>query len=460
MASIETTNVGKAVAARVGSNIREVRTKLSLTQAQLASPEFSISYISAIERGKIRPSLKALSILAKRLDVPLTFLLEGSPGGAAEARAVGYSPADSGPDQRIDVELLQASVLLQQRLYTRASELLTPILAERITTDQAYQLFLLRGQVHLGLGEYQEAVVDLRAAVSQGENMGDVEYAERARNFLGKAYFSLYNYTLALENHIRCASALESNLINDPVFALDVYSNVASDFFRHGDLDRAISYYHKAIATLDSMKRDSKSFAEKYMEIGQQYKNAGKILMAREYIMRSLAIYEMRDEQRVVGITHQRLGKAFEKQNELEGAEREYRQAITIEEELEDDVTASLCHTSLAELLVKRGKGAAAEQEAQAALASAKRSGDAQTLGHALIALAQLRHNSKDYAGADELFSEALNLLDESNAHELAGVAYSRYASLLEQRGEVQRSLTAFKKAYQHQLQGNRGDME
>src|ERR1700731_5048387 len=152
--SLETANVGKAVAARVGTNIREVRTKLGMTQAQLAAPEFSISYISAIERGKIRPSLKALSILAKRLDVPLAFLLEGSPGGAAEARAEGYSPADSGPDQRIDVDLLQAFVLLQQHQYTRASELLTPILADRITTDQAYQLLLLRGQIHLGLGEY------------------------------------------------------------------------------------------------------------------------------------------------------------------------------------------------------------------------------------------------------------------------------------------------------------------
>lgn len=460
MASIETTNVGRAVAARVGSNIREVRTKLSLTQAQLAAPEFSISYISAIERGKIRPSLKALSILAKRLDVPLTFLLEGSPAGAAEARAVGYSPADSGPDQRIDVELLQASVLLQQHSYKKAGEALVSIQPERITTDQAYQLFLLRGQVHLGLGEYQEAVVDLRSAVTQGENMGDIEYAERARNLLGKAYFSLYNYTLALENHIRCANALESHQINDPVFALDVYSNVANDFFRHGDIDRAISYYHKAIETLNGMKRDSKGFAEQYMEIGQQYKNAGKILMAREYLMRSLAVYEMRDEQRVVGLTHQRLGKALERQNDLDGAEREFRRAIAIEEELEDDVAASLCHTSLAELLVKRGDAAAAGEEAQAALESARRSGDAQTQGQALIALAQLQHNAKDYADADELFSEALTLLDESNAHELAGVAYSRYANLLEQRGEVQRSLAAFKKAYQHQLQGNRGDME
>ena len=191
-----------------------------MTQAQLASPEFSISYISAIERGKIRPSLKALSILARRLDVPLTFLLEGSPAGAAEARAVGYSPADAGPDQKIDVDLLQASVLVQQGAHKQAEQLLAPIQPERITTDQVYKLYLLRGEIHIGLNEYQEAVVDLRQAVSQGEAINDSESTERARNLLGKAYFSLYNYTLAMENHLRCNHAIENRAINDPVFAL------------------------------------------------------------------------------------------------------------------------------------------------------------------------------------------------------------------------------------------------
>src|SRR5437868_5140073 len=292
MASLETANVGKAVAARVGTNIREVRTKLGLTQAQLASPEFSISYISAIERGKIRPSLKALSILAKRLDVPLTFLLEGSPSGAAEARAVGYSPADSGPDQRIDVDLLQASVLVQQQLYQEAAELLTPIQPERITTDQVYRLFLLRGQIHLGLHENQEAVVDLRAAVTQGESLNDLEYIERARNLLGKAYFLLYNYTLALENHLRCNSTIENGHINDPVFSLDVYSNLANDYFRLGDLEKAVTFYHRALAMLEEVTRDSKSYANKYMEISQRYKSVGKLTIARDYAMKSLAIYE------------------------------------------------------------------------------------------------------------------------------------------------------------------------
>ncbi|TMD83811.1 MAG: tetratricopeptide repeat protein [Chloroflexi bacterium] len=125
-----------------------------------------------------------------------------------------------------------------------------------------------------------------------------------------------------------------------------------------------------------------------------------------------------------------------------------------------DAVSASTCHTSLAELLLKRGRTEEAEKEAQEALTFARASGDAQAHGQALIALAQLRHEAKDYAAADELFTEALDLLDSSQAHEIAASAYFRYANLLEERGEVQRSLNAIKKAYEHQRQGKRGDIE
>jgi tetratricopeptide (TPR) repeat protein len=460
MPSLETANVGKAVAKRVGDNIREVRTKLGMTQAQLAAPEFSISYISAIERGKIRPSLKALSILARRLDVPLTFLLEGSPAGAAEARAVGYSPADSGPDQRIDVDLLHAHVLIQQGVYSEAQKLLEPMQPDRITTDQVYRLYLLRGQVHLGMDEYQEAVVDLRSAVSQGEALNDSEYTERARNLLGKAYFLLYNYTLAVENHLRCNAAIDNGQIADPIFSLDVYSNLANDYFRLGELEKSIAFYHRSLEMLDSMNRDSKSFARKYMDISQHYKSVGKLTISREYAMQSLAIYEMRDEQRLVGLTHLRLGRALEKQSDLDGAEEEYRRAIEIERELKDEISASTCHTGLAELLLKRGLYAEAEAEAQEALRYARSGADAQTQGQALITLALIRDQAGNFAETDQYFTEALELLDTSNAHDIAASAYFRFANLLEERGEVQRSLSAIKKAYEHQRLGKRGDVE
>ena len=458
--SVETANVGKAVAARIGMNIREVRTKLGMIQFQLAAPDFSISYISAIERGKIRPSLKALSILAKRLDVPLTFLLEGSPSGAAEARAVGYSPADSGPDQKIDIDLLQGSVLVQQGAFAQAKQLLAPIQAERITTDQVYRLYLIRGQIHLGANEFQEAVVDLRAAVTQGENLNDAESSERARDLLGKAYFELSNYTLAMEHHSRCSTAIENGQINDPVFSLSVFSHLANDFFRLGESENAVTYYHRSLEIFDALHRDSKSYAQKYMEMSLNYKTAGKLTMARDYALRSLALYEMRDEQRLVGLTHQCLGKTLEKQQNLDEAETEYRRAIAIEHDLNDAIVASTCHTSLAELLLQRGKTAAAEEEAKTALTFARLSDDAQAQGQALIALAQLKHQTADDAAADELFTQALTLLDTSYAHDITAGAYFRYATLLEERGEVQRSLHAIKKAYAHQKKGRRGESE
>jgi tetratricopeptide (TPR) repeat protein len=182
--------------------------------------------------------------------------------------------------------------------------------------------------------------------------------------------------------------------------------------------------------------------------------------MAREYALQSLAVYEMRDEQRLVGMTHQRLGKALEKQSDLAAAEREYREAIAIERDLNDEVSASVCHTALAELLLKQDRIEEAEKEAQEALKYAQIGSDAQTQGQALMTLAQIRHKADDFASADQYFTQALELLDASNAHEIAASAYFRFANLLEERGEVQRSLSAIKKAYEHQRLGKRGDIE
>ena len=208
------------------------------------------------------------------------------------------------------------------------------------------------------------------------------------------------------------------------------------------------------------MGRDSKSFAQKYMEVSHHYKAVGKLTVARDYAMQSLAIYQMRDEQRLIGLIHQRLGKTLEKRNNLDAAEAEYRTAIEIERELNDEVAASTCLTSLAELLLKRGDKEEAEKEAQEALNFARASNDAQTQGQALIALAQIRHQAADFEAADTYFSQALDLLESSQSHEIAAGAYFRFANMLEERGDVQRSLGAIKKAYEHQRQGKRGDLE
>src|SRR4051794_33047671 len=59
----------------IGQYIRRLRQARGLTQEALANPEFTKGYVSALERGSVRPSLKALEVLARRLQVPILDLL-------------------------------------------------------------------------------------------------------------------------------------------------------------------------------------------------------------------------------------------------------------------------------------------------------------------------------------------------------------------------------------------------
>jgi len=58
----------------LGARIRGLRLAAGLTQAEAAGP-FSAAYVSAIEHGKVIPSLPALVLLATRLEVTPSELL-------------------------------------------------------------------------------------------------------------------------------------------------------------------------------------------------------------------------------------------------------------------------------------------------------------------------------------------------------------------------------------------------
>src|SRR5438045_9558707 len=69
--------------ADVGARIRSLRTARALTQAQLAEPQYTKAYISMLESGRTRASMKALEHIAGRLGVQPSALLGGPPSPAA-----------------------------------------------------------------------------------------------------------------------------------------------------------------------------------------------------------------------------------------------------------------------------------------------------------------------------------------------------------------------------------------
>ncbi len=68
--------------ADVGARIRSLRTAKGLTQAQLAEPQYTKAYISMLESGRTRASMKALEHIAGVLGVKPADLLGGAPSPA------------------------------------------------------------------------------------------------------------------------------------------------------------------------------------------------------------------------------------------------------------------------------------------------------------------------------------------------------------------------------------------
>src|SRR5258707_4447490 len=100
------TKIGKSV----GEKLRAARIAQHYTQSQLAAPDFSVSYISAIERGQIHPSLRALEILSSRLGLTPTELL---PNHSQQREHLRFPTSTTAQDENeTELTLLEAHLLI------------------------------------------------------------------------------------------------------------------------------------------------------------------------------------------------------------------------------------------------------------------------------------------------------------------------------------------------------------
>src|SRR5215467_6544108 len=89
----------QGTAVRLGQRLRQARLARNMTQSEVAQKQFSVSYISAVERGQIRPSLGALEKLAERLEVPLADLVRADEPVILPPTTAGRVDASSERDE-------------------------------------------------------------------------------------------------------------------------------------------------------------------------------------------------------------------------------------------------------------------------------------------------------------------------------------------------------------------------
>ncbi len=132
----------------LGERVRAARLKARLTQLDLAGQSFSKSYVSAVERGQMIPSLAALSILAARLGVTLSWLL----GEGLSNPTFSATPQHTS-NERQAAMLNEAEQFLQQGKYEEALALFEQA-GQQDKTSQTREQY---ARVLADQGRYQEA---------------------------------------------------------------------------------------------------------------------------------------------------------------------------------------------------------------------------------------------------------------------------------------------------------------
>ena len=254
----------------IGGRIRKARRERGLTQEQLAAPQFTKGYVSALERGAVRPSLKALEFLAQRLELPITHFLAGM-------NTLGETPPTGsgsiGVEAELDLQAVEedlryqinfAKMLIRTNKVDEAFQLLAEAeenarpywrkLPDRIR----YLIPYTRGRAYIQLTQAARAQPELEAALELAKS--DALATATTRNLLGVMFYELGKANLALEHHLQCLQAIHSGVVKDRNLSLSMYRNLANDYWALSNPSLAITIYKEALdllKDLDDLERQA-----------------------------------------------------------------------------------------------------------------------------------------------------------------------------------------------------------
>lgn len=413
----------------IGVRLRRLRLARGLSQRDLSSPGVSYAYISRIEAGARRPSVKALRMLAQKLGVTAEYLETGSEIGASESR-----------------ELRLADLELRLRL------------------------------------DGEPSTLELEGLLAEAEAHADAGAAARARIALGLGAEARGSQAEAIEHLER---ALESSLVT-VVSRPDVYLALAHVYASAGSPRRAVDLLERGLKELAALAPEDRATRIRFSTyLSYALTDLGELARARAVVSEALFESEEVTDPYTRVRLYWSLGRISGEQANPRGALESFRRAIALLEATDDTLHLARAHMAGAEMaMVPGGEDAdiAPHLESAARLLGTRAAGNdlamlrrlqatASTLAHeyeraedfgqqalefavelpmeagqAWRAIAEARAGTGD-STADDAFQQAIELLHaHGTIRDYANVlrAYGRY---LRDAGREHEALDVFERA-------------
>jgi transcriptional regulator with XRE-family HTH domain len=437
----------RLIGRQVGARLRDARLARKYTQSQLARPDFSVSYISAIERGQIQPSLRALEILASKLEIHSTDLLPQPQTLVAE-----LSPAEkkTREEEQFEISLLEAQIAVHQGQSGQAIALLQDLAGEREELSHQSIYHLLLGQAYLAGGAVQESEQALAGAVSEA---ADPLYPQMLELQI-TAYTAMHNTEQALQ--LRRASlaylgSQEGPPIN-PLLGARLYGSLAQHHSSLGQFARAAEMLRQALHALEVRGTDRRHLSIS-QQLAETYREQGYERLALLYHQRSIQLDIQTHLRGLRGEIQHRLGRIF-----LAGGSEEVYSSLLADSQKaiarRDPLAQASAHVHLAHWLLAHREQARAEQHIQHAQRLANLSGETLVAADVQFLCSELTYQRQEYIAADQYTETGLAMLERLGEGEELIERLTQYARRLEERGLAGKAIIYWKRAYEKREKG------
>jgi tetratricopeptide (TPR) repeat protein len=433
--------IGKSV----GEKLRAARVAQHYTQSQLAAPDFSVSYISAIERGQIHPSLRALEILAARLGLTSTQLLpnRSQPDDRLSISA-GLSEHN---EEDVALHLLEAHICIMQEESANALELLNMLNPKHLNRRHQLEQRYLKGWSHYKLNQLQEAEYLLDEAETIAKELNIVYLQLHITNILANTYAAMRNYTQAIQTHQRCLTMLEDQEVVDPFFSAQVYTHLGQHYLRLDNVEQALDVFHQALAFVDTLTT-TQSIQNVYAQLCQYYATIKETDLAHLYDYKSTQLRNKDTLKSLRSEIYHYFGHAL--------LHAHPEKARTFIDESRQNLQLQQDPLALASIITRDAEWHFAHSELKAAAAYARQAQElaapfADTLieAEALIILGRIEYAQQQYDKGNQYFVAGLDMLERLENHEELADESVQYAQLLEEIGHERDAFTHFRRAFQ-----------
>lgn len=432
-------NIGQTV----GAKIRAARLAKKYTQSQLAQPDFSVSYISAIERGQIHPSLRALEILAVRLGLSSTDLLPQPSSNNVNPGAPSNEAIRNATD--IEVQFLEVQIAIRQDAGQRAIKQLHELASQNLTPRQQIHLRYLLGWAYAETSQFQEGEDALSEAARLIKDPND-PLGLQILNLLGTVYVSMHNYAQGLQTQQRCLDMLENMQPLNPFLMAQVYTNMGLHFTYLNKFQQAIEMFQRALTNTE-MLSNFDQLGSAYWHLFEHARETNDYQQANLYGYKMLQISSQEYTQSLRSEIYYYLGRAMLRGDQQ--AAYAYLEKTLVEvEALQDQLVLASVTTQLAQWLFAHDKIAEAQEQAEKALVLASLYNDSIIKAEALITLGKIAFAQKSYEAGDGHFVAGLKMLEQLGAPEELADGSVTYAQLLEDQGRMGEAIFYMRQAY------------